>query len=83
LAKKSKKFEVPDHILVPKHEKLSKAKGKELLDEYGIKLNQLPQILQNDPAIEHLEVEAGDIIKITRKSQTAGETVYYRVVVVG
>jgi DNA-directed RNA polymerase subunit H len=83
LAKKSKKFEVSDHILVPKHERLSKAKAKELLEEYGVKLNQLPQILQNDPAIEDMEVEVGDIIKITRKSQTAGEAVYYRVVVVG
>ena len=83
MAKKSKKFEIPDHILVPKHEKISKAKAKELLEEYGVKLNQLPQIFQLDPAIEHMEVEAGDIIKITRKSQTAGEAIYYRVVIVG
>ena len=83
MAKKGKKFEVSDHVMVPKHEKLSKAKAKELLEKYGVRLNQLPQMTMSDPAIEGMEVEDGNIIKITRKSPTAGESVYYRVVAIG
>ena len=80
---KKKKFEIHDHILVPKHEKLSQAKAKELLARYNINLQQLPRIFITDPAITDMDVEVGDIIKITRKSPTTGESIYYRVVVIG
>jgi DNA-directed RNA polymerase subunit H len=78
---KKKKFEISDHILVPKHEKLSQAKAKELLQRYNILPQQLPRIHVNDPAIAELDVKLGDIIKIIRKSPTVGESIYYRVVV--
>jgi DNA-directed RNA polymerase subunit H len=38
-------------------------------------------IFVNDPAIIGLGVKPGDMIKITRKSATAGESIYYRYVV--
>jgi DNA-directed RNA polymerase subunit H len=78
---KKKKFEVSDHILVPKHEKLSQAKAKELLGRYNIQPQQLPKIHVSDPAIAELDVKVGDIIRVTRKSPTIGEAIYYRVVV--
>jgi DNA-directed RNA polymerase subunit H (RpoH/RPB5) len=37
----------------------------------------------NDPAIKHLNPKIGDVVRIRRKSVTAGETEYYRVVVKG
>ena len=37
-------------------------------------------IFPEDPAIVDLKPKAGDVIKITRESQTAGVAVYYRVV---
>ncbi|MEM2121457.1 MAG: DNA-directed RNA polymerase subunit H [Candidatus Woesearchaeota archaeon] len=69
------------HVLVPEHIKLSEAEKKELLEKYKISLNELPRILKNDPAIAHLNVKEGDVIKIIRKSESAGESIYYRVVV--
>lgn len=52
-----------------------------LLNRYKITLRQLPRILDTDPQIKLLNGKPGDVVKIIRKSPTAGETVYYRVVI--
>lgn len=75
------KFEIKDHTLVPKHEKLSEGETTELLNKYNIIKLQLPKISRKDPAIKNLEINPGNIIKITRDSLTAGKTVFYRLVV--
>jgi DNA-directed RNA polymerase subunit H len=51
--------------------------------KYNAKPSQLPYIMISDKAIEDLDARPGDVIKITRKSPTAGESVYYRYVVEG
>ena len=76
------KFDVTKHELVPKHTKLSEKEMKELFDKYAIEVQNLPRIFSNDPAIVHLDVQEGDVVKISRKSPTAGETVFYRRVIV-
>jgi DNA-directed RNA polymerase subunit H len=78
-----KELDVTKHILVPKHEIISESEKEELLKKYGITLRQLPRILLNDPAIKHLNPKVGDVVRIIRKSPTAGEVEYYRVVVKG
>ena len=72
------KFEVSKHELVPKHSKLSEKDMKELFEKYSIEIQNLPRIFKNDPAIQELDIKEGDIVKISRKSPTAGETVFYR-----
>ncbi|MDX1533153.1 MAG: DNA-directed RNA polymerase subunit H [Nitrosopumilaceae archaeon] len=72
---------VPDHIYVPKHEIISKKEAEEVLHNFNCKPTELPLIFVNDPAIIGLGVKPGDMIKITRKSSTAGESIYYRYVV--
>ncbi len=82
--KKSEKkvvIDITQHELVPPHYKLSEEEKKEFIKKYGVKLSDLPKIRINDPAIQHLDPKPGDIIKIVRRSPTAGETVYYRVVI--
>ncbi len=76
-----KKPKIPQHEFVPQHRVLDDEEKKEVLEEYGIKLSQLPRIKSKDKAIKHLDVSTGDVIEVTRKSRTAGETKYYRVVV--
>jgi DNA-directed RNA polymerase subunit H len=76
-------FDVTKHELVPKHEILSEEEKTKLLKKYGITIKELPRILASDPAIKSLNPKIGDVVKITRKSKTAGESVYYRVVVRG
>jgi len=74
---------IKKHELVPKHEILGEDERNILLQKYGITLKHLPRILVTDPQIKLLNGKIGDVVKITRMSQSAGETVYYRVVVKG
>lgn len=76
-----KKFDVGKHALVPEHTKASEKEKDALLAQYSIELQNLPQINKKDPAIRHLNVRLGDIVKIVRQSPTAGVSVFYRVVV--
>ncbi|MCE4601427.1 MAG: DNA-directed RNA polymerase subunit H [Desulfurococcales archaeon] len=70
-----------EHELVPKHEVLSFEEATEVLRRLGIAPNRLPSISVNDPIVQLLGAKPGDIIRITRRSPTAGEAVYYRIVV--
>lgn len=81
LAPTMTKFEVAKHVLVPKHSKVSEKEQKELFEKYAIGLQNLPRIFRKDPAIADMDLKEGDIIKVLRKSPTAGETVFYRRVV--
>lgn len=74
-------FDVSTHILVPLQTKLTDGEKEKLLESYDITLKQLPKILKDDPSLVKLNVEIGDVIKIQRKSKTAGVAVYYRLVV--
>ncbi len=69
------------HSFVPIHEKLSEKEIKELFEYHNITIKELPKILKKDPAIRHLDVKENDVIKITRNSATAGESVFYRGVI--
>jgi DNA-directed RNA polymerase subunit H len=75
-----KEFKITDHFLVPKHEVLGKKEKEKLLKDYNITEKQLPKISISDPVIKLIDAKIGDIIKITRKSQVAAKSVYYRFV---
>ena len=81
MATKKNQVLVPDHVYVPKHEIISKKEAEEVLEKYNCKPTELPLIFANDPAILGLGVKPGDMIKITRKSPTAGKSLYFRYVV--
>ena len=76
-----KKFKIDRHTLIPKHSRLSEAQKEKLLEKYKISVKELPKMLKTDSAISSLAPKAGDVIKITRKSLTASEADFYRVVV--
>ena len=66
---------------MPKHEILSEEEKKELLEKLNIQEKQLPKILDSDPVVKKINAKAGDVIKITRNSPTAGKSIYYRLVI--
>ncbi len=76
----TKKINVQEHVLVPKHTKLNEAEVQKVLEKYNITLKQLPKIQRNDPSIQEIDVKPGDIIKIIRNSPTVGEVEFYRMV---
>ena len=76
-----KKIDTEKHILIPKHIKLNDKEKQELLGQYQITFQELPKMFKNDSAIKHLNPKPGDVIKIMRNDDTAGENFYYRGVI--
>ena len=74
-------FDIFEHALVPFHEILSEKEKNLLLAQYKLKPYQIPQIKSGDPAVKAIGAQPGDILKVTRKSTTAGEHITYRYVV--
>ena len=75
------KVDVSKHMLVPKHSIVSEAEKKRINEKYVLSGQELPRILKADPAIAHLKPKEGDVVKIIRKSLTAGKASFYRRVV--
>jgi len=73
--------EIIKHELVPKHEILSDDEKDDVLSMFKVTDKQLPKILISDPVVEMIGAKPGNVLRITRKSPTAGEAVYYRIVV--
>ena len=74
-------FDIFEHALVPKHEILSEKEKNQLLSQYKVHPYQMPQITSTDPAVKAIGARPGDVLKIIRKSSTAGEHFAYRYVV--
>ncbi len=87
MAKKTKKEDiieetkVTDHKLVPKHEILSEDGKKQILSRFNATEEQFPFLFSTDPVVREIQAKPGDMVKITRVSDTAGECFYYRYVV--
>ena len=77
---KKQKFKVDKHILTPKHIKISEKEKILLLEKYQVTSKELPKVFKTDASIKELDAKIGDVIKILRKSPTAGESIFYRVV---
>ena len=74
------KIDIQDHKLVPKQEIMT---DEEISDEFSdveYDFKNLPKIRSNDPVVKAIDAKPGDILRITRESQTAGVFVTYRIV---
>ncbi len=74
------KKDILKHKLVPDHTILSKSEFKKVLKELDIHQEQLPKIKSDDPVAKAIGAKPGDILKITRRSHTAGKFDTYRLV---
>jgi len=73
--------EIFDHFLVPKHEVVSEKEIEAIKKLYNAELSQFPKIYVDDPAAKAIGAKAGEVVKITRASPTAGSSIYYRYVI--
>ncbi len=77
----TKKFNVLEHELVPDHVLLSEEEAAEVLKKYNISKGQLPKIKTTDVVVKQIGAKPGDVLRIIRKSLTAGKAVAYRLVI--
>ena len=70
-----------ENKMVPWHEVVSAEEKELVLKKYGLAADRMPQILRDDPIILEIGAKPGDLIRIYRRSVTAGESVYYRIVI--
>lgn len=73
-------FNISKHQLVPKHDVIrDPSEINRLVEHFNLKNKlQFPIILKTDPMARYLNVQSGDLVKITRISPSAGESVLYR-----
>jgi DNA-directed RNA polymerase subunit H len=77
----TKKFNVLEHELVPDHILLTEEETDELLKKYNITRGQLPKVKSSDVVVKQVGAKPGDVLKIMRKSLTAGKAIAYRLVI--
>ena len=74
------KINIQDHKLVPKHEIMTEDEISEEFSDVDYDFRDLPKIRANDPVVEAIGAQPGNVLRITRDSPTAGEYITYRIV---
>ncbi|ORD94575.1 RPAB1 [Enterospora canceri] len=68
------------HYLVPKQRIMAEDESQQLLKRLKCNKEDLPVMLKSDIIARYLGGEVEDIVEINRRSKTAGESKYYRVI---
>ena len=67
-------MDIQKHNLVPKHEILLEDEVEEIFAELDYNKENLPKISEKDPVSKEIGAKVGDVLRITRNSQTRDST---------
>lgn len=70
-----------EHVFFPSFKPLNSDEKQKFLNEYDIKLKDLPRMEKVDFIARYYNLSCGDIIEITRPSIASGVSICYRVIV--
>ena len=73
--------DITEHILVPKHEVLTKEEGENVLESYRARKRDMPLIRTNEDVAKYYNMKPGEITRIYRPSPLTGESISYRLVI--
>ena len=74
-------FNITKHSLVPRHELLSEEEKQQVLEMHQATAEQFPRLYISDPVSKYYGYQLGQLIRIHRKSESAGNYSHYRLVV--
>lgn len=76
-------FHLPSHRMYMPHRILKEDEKTAVFNRYKVSSpeNQLPWIDSQDPPIKWIGAKPGDVVEVTRHSDSAGRSLYYRYVV--
>jgi len=73
-------YNVTHHSFVPKHILVSEKEKQQILTHFKVNEKKMPGIQISDPVCRYFNAKEGQMFKIIRKSNTTGESLYYRIV---
>ena len=71
------------HVSVPKHELLTDADAKLVLEEYSAKKREIPKMYVSDPIARYYNAKIGNMFRIIRPSEISGLVTTYRFIIKG
>ena len=74
------RIDIQEHMLVPTHEIMTEDEIADEFSDVEYDFKDLPRIKSEDPVVKAIGAKPGDVLRITRESQTAGVFVTYRIV---
>jgi DNA-directed RNA polymerase subunit H len=72
---------IVEHMLVPKHEVLTKEEGDNVLESYRSRKRDMPLIRTNEDIAKYYNMKPGEITRIYRPSPLTCESIAYRLVI--
>ena len=76
-------IDLVSHVAVPKHEMLNEEETQIFLKDYLLKKREIPKIFISDPVSKYFNAKVGQVFRIIRPSEVAGQSIYYRIVIRG
>lgn len=71
---------ISKHTLVIPHRIMTQDQAEEIMKKYKLDKDKIPAILTTDMMCRFIGGKVGDMVELKRKSETAGQSIYYRIV---